>query len=242
MHSNLTREDIIRMIVHDTPYCADLPSGPTLRQKLPEKIHFVYVNKPLPDKYKENILSFRQFNPQAEVILWVDDHGKDTRIEGVTVRHISTIPDFLNADLILIVQNPAEKADIIRVEVVYNFGGIYADTDSHCVRPLTELFKGGPFLGPYINLESSHPWMKYVVNGVFGFAPHDPWLNFVRWCMRHPNALDNPTVNERTGPVHISSCLWNRPDPGISLIDGTLVQYNTGNPDMWMYQSFDHTW
>jgi len=42
--------------------------------------------------------------------------------------------------------NPALRADFLRLELLYLFGGIYADVDMTCERPLTPLLTLGSFI------------------------------------------------------------------------------------------------
>jgi mannosyltransferase OCH1-like enzyme len=63
-------------------------------------------------------------------------------------------------------KDPALKSDLIRLEVLYKFGGIYVDTDIELFRPLDSL----------LNLQAFAAWesKKYLCNAVMGSPKGHP--------------------------------------------------------------------
>ena len=51
--------------------------------------------------------------------------------------------DFVRPEAYERLRNPAERSDIIRLEVLYRFGGVYVDTDVECLRPIDPLLDEG---------------------------------------------------------------------------------------------------
>ena len=42
--------------------------------------------------------------------------------------------------------NLARKSDLLRLQVLYNHGGVYLDTDMECIKPIDELLNGYRFV------------------------------------------------------------------------------------------------
>lgn len=67
----------------------------------------------------------------------------------------------------------AGKADILRYEILWRYGGIYLDADSLCLRPLDDELLSRNFLAVYEN-ENVRPGL--VANGVIGCGPEHPFV------------------------------------------------------------------
>ena len=63
------------------------------------------------------------------------------------------------------------KADIMRWELLYKFGGIFVDADSICIEPIDDYFLSKPAFASYEN-ESVRKGL--VATGTMGFPPHHP--------------------------------------------------------------------
>ncbi len=97
-------------------------------------IHFIWVGpKPIPSSFVEQILpTWRSLNPLAEIKIWTEKEVLALAEEGV----------LLNKDVILnTTLNPGLRADFLRLELLYLFGGLYADVDMTCEKNLDLLFK-----------------------------------------------------------------------------------------------------
>lgn len=91
---------------------------------IPKIIHQIWLG----DQSKrptELMNSIKLMNPDWEYYLWTDDNLP----EDLTLRsRIDAIPDY---------EMPA-KADLLRYELLYKFGGVYIDADSEAIIPFTE--------------------------------------------------------------------------------------------------------
>ena len=105
---------------------------------VPKKLHWVWVNSTLPEKYVSNILEMAVANLGWEVYLWSDFESKllEERLANYSivynfknVSHLLESGQFVNGDIIAKEENLAGKSDYLRMEVVYLEGGIYQDTD-----------------------------------------------------------------------------------------------------------------
>ena len=84
---------------------------------IPKIIHQIHLgSSPLSDLEKKWQLSWKKNNPEYIYILW-DEQKIAQHIE---ITHAQAFYDC---------KNFSEKSDILRFEILYQFGGVYVDTD-----------------------------------------------------------------------------------------------------------------
>lgn len=92
-------------------------------------------------------------------------------------------------------------ADVVSYELVYRYGGIYANTDMECLRSLDKLLDG---VSAFAGLEQG----EFIGNALFGAVPHHPFFRELldelpeRYDVR-ARQLGQP-MNEVTGPYCIT--------------------------------------
>jgi mannosyltransferase OCH1-like enzyme len=77
--------------------------------------------------------------------------------------------DFVRKEAYERLRKPAERCDIILIEVLARFGGVYADTDFECLRPIDPLLEGTDFFAGYSKSGK-------VNSGLIGASPGHPIL------------------------------------------------------------------
>ena len=70
---------------------------------------------------------------------------------------------FINREIILGENTTVCRADIMRYEIVYKYGGVYSDIDSLSVKPLGQIFRHS-----FVSITSDKP-PYYIQNCIFGF-------------------------------------------------------------------------
>jgi mannosyltransferase OCH1-like enzyme len=90
--------------------------------KIPKIIHQIWLGSPVPECFKAFMKSWELHHPGWTYILWTDE-----KVKTLTL---------YNQDLFDAATNFGEKADILRYELLYFFGGVYADCDQECLRSL----------------------------------------------------------------------------------------------------------
>jgi len=94
-----------------------------------------------------------------------------------------------------LLRQPAERADILRLELLHRHGGVYIDADFESLKPIDELLDGVTcFLGL---LDSGR-----VSNAVIGCVPGHPLLAKAMAEVR-PRRTYGPVDREGTGPLLI---------------------------------------
>jgi len=96
----------------------------------------------------------------------------------------------------------AGKADILRYELLYNFGGFFIDADSECIRPLEDFLCDNITFGSYEH-ETGEEYMNglgLIANGYLGSVPNNPLIGLI---VEHISTLSNVNIRmpwEITGP------------------------------------------
>jgi hypothetical protein len=141
--------------------------------KIPKIIHQIWLGPKRPPRF---FLKFREtwerHHPDWEYRLWTDEDVEKF--------------DFSLKDLYHKSLNWGEKADILRCEVLLAFGGVYADIDFECLKPLDALVGRYDFFAgmepPHVIPESDH--VMLISDALIGAAPQHPilkeWQSLIR--------------------------------------------------------------
>lgn len=159
--------------------------------KIAKKIHQIWVGSdPVPPRHEEWIEGWKEQHPEWEHRLWGE--------EGL----LNVLPDealrFYHA-----AESYAGKADVARIWLVHELGGVYVDTDFQCLKPIDELLHGCRAFVAFSRYEAK------VINALFGATAEHP---FIRALIRElPSAFD-PEVASKAGPILFSQVAKNRSD------------------------------
>lgn len=164
------------------------PSG--VRQ-IPHVTHMVWLGKKFPDAYLPYRASWQYYNPEWTYVIWVDNPVNYSLGRVIdTVEHLAedlSSGKYMGESLVVDIKNMkfqqqkalesatcfAEKSDIIRLEVIYNFGGLYVDTDFECTRSFDILHDCYTF---YAGIQPLDTNLFVVTNGIFGASRYHPIL------------------------------------------------------------------
>lgn len=101
---------------------------------IPQVIHYCWFGKnELPDEAKKCISSWKKYLPEYEIHEWNEDNFD-----------VSICP---------YVQEAYDKkkyafvSDYVRFYVLYNYGGVYFDTDVEIIKPFKHIIEDGAFMG-----------------------------------------------------------------------------------------------
>jgi len=146
---------------------------------MPKLLHFIWIGSNLPEKYIANINTYITNNPGYEIWIWHDDNTnaeKITNLQKCKMQNINQVK-FVNASGIEKMKNWAGKADIIRYEIIYNYGGMYTDVDSRSVKPFDDNFNNS-----FVCIDASNNYYN-ITNAQFSFNQKNPYLEFVIACL-----------------------------------------------------------
>lgn len=190
----------------------------------------------VPEKYIDHILGFVKNNPDYEIIFWTD-HKTDFVVEklvGVTIRDIDYNQYPITKKIVDMQLNVGAKADIVRIEILYQEGGTYVDCDGVSVQPLGDLFTHS------FVVHNAQPWHT-VLNGLFGFPKGSKFLLFMMEVANRfiPDNLDM-LVLDRSGPGFISAIVLQYNDSNFNMLESFYVMFKSEKSIL--YQTGDSTW
>jgi inositol phosphorylceramide mannosyltransferase catalytic subunit len=89
-------------------------------------------------------------------------------------------------------------SDILRYEIVYEYGGIYVDVDFEPLKSLEAILHG-------VQAFVAHESEPFICNGIFGAVPgHELTERLVVGLEESMVTFQNGTVNQQTGPYHMT--------------------------------------
>ncbi len=162
--------------------------------RIPLKIHQIWIGpKPLPAKFKWLMETWQKFHPDWEYKLWTNEDLKDF--------------PFINRAAFDGATNWGMKADILRYEILYYYGGLYVDLDFECIKPFDSLNYSYDL---YTGLLSPHE----IANGLIAAAPGSASLLKAIGAIKQyfqtaqmPKNGDNMGVINATGPVFFTNVI-----------------------------------
>jgi mannosyltransferase OCH1-like enzyme/GT2 family glycosyltransferase len=124
---------------------------------IPKIIHQLWIGpKPRPSKF---MATWKEKHPDYEYIMWNEE---ELSKRGLRLECVSKINE---------IEEINGKADIIRWEILYHYGGLFIDADSICIEPFNYLLdQNKPFCG-YEN-ETARPGL--VATGTMAFPKNHP--------------------------------------------------------------------
>ncbi len=101
---------------------------------IPKVIHYCWFGRnPLPSLAKKCIASWMKFLPDYEIKEWNEDNF-DVNMIPYTKEAYSA-------------KKYAFVSDYARFWILYNYGGLYFDTDVEIIKPIYDIIARGPFMG-----------------------------------------------------------------------------------------------
>ena len=98
---------------------------------IPRVFHQIWLGPdPLPDEYAGYQQSWLRLHPGWELRFWTEENLPEPLLRPEAAQRLRV---------------PAERANILRVEVLLRFGGVYVDTDFECLRSIEPLVDRAEF-------------------------------------------------------------------------------------------------
>ena len=183
--------------------------GPSTNElRIPLIIHQIWVGPhPFPAPLKKFQETWQALHPEWVYILWTDENVKTL--------------DLINRQLYESTNDYREKADILRLELLYQFGGIYADLDFKCLKPFDSFHYLYDF---YVGIAVNNV-NEILANGLVASAPGHPILYDLIHSMEDNHGIKD--WREKTGVFYFSrQCLKSlKTAPGINIALPTSYFY-----------------
>ena len=124
---------------------------------IPKIIHYCWLGgNPKPDSVKKCIESWSEKFPDYEICCWDE-----------SIFDINSVPYVREA---MEAKKWAYAADYIRLEALYNYGGIYLDTDVEAIQKIDDWLQYDFIAG--IEMRDASEFQLYVSPAVLGSKPH----------------------------------------------------------------------
>lgn len=154
---------------------------------IPKVRHAVWAaHDPMPYTFKANLATWQEHMPDWDLLVWGEEQ-------------LAEMP-MVNRDLYDAAKTEAPddwirwRADIARLEIVYQFGGVYADTDCEAVASLDPLLEIPCWFAESPNAPG------LATNAVFGAEAGHPFLRFLLNAIPTRNqAWEGARINRRVG-------------------------------------------
>lgn len=175
---------------------------------VPQVIHRVWLRDPMPAQVAEAGDTIRRLHPGWEVLDWTDPDA---------------LPPLRNQDMFDAAahwcpRDPVRfESDLLRLELLWRYGGIYLDTDVQVGRHLSELVDGRRCVvarSPQ-HIGGHHP----ITNCVMASVPAHPWIG--RLIHTLPQAAiehRGRPLAQQIGPWHLTRMYEGEPWPSVTVL------------------------
>ena len=165
--------------------------------RIPKIIHQIWLGSPVPKEFNAIIKTWKEKHPEWEYKLWTDSDVKQIQLINQKAYDAAT--------------NYGMKSDILRLEILHQFGGVYVDIDQECILPHDIFHHITNF---YIGLLSLDlPFKISIANGVMGSKKkHQIICNALQKIHKNTHRIINAnedleTIMNLTGPYLMSGIL-----------------------------------
>lgn len=153
---------------------------------IPKVIHQIWLGDQT-KRPSDMMETWKEKNPTWEYRLWTEEN----------------LPPLRNKEQFDAINELAGKADILRYELLYNYGGFFIDADSICVNPLDDFFTENDSFCCWEN-EKVRPGL--MCNGYLAACRTNQLMDYLIWHIRtlppqKLKELPNLTAWKVVGPV-----------------------------------------
>lgn len=197
---------------------------------IPKILHRIWLgSKPIPQEFQDYWKTWLKLHPDWECHTWRDADVQALKHSLQRVYHEC--------------RNPAEQSDIMRFELIRQFGGVYVDTDFAAYKNIEPTLREATFVSCY---EPS----KLVGSAFFGATPNHPILE--RIVQRLQKLKIDPTLNQvwTAGPGMFTEEIKKSPESEYRLLPTwTYYPFDYGDtgtaekyPNAYAGHYWSHTW
>lgn len=164
---------------------------PQKELRIPKYIHQIWLGSPLPEAFKQYIMSWMNYHMENgwHYKLWTDEDMKTMKLYN---QHYYDESDSYGV-----------KSDLLKWELVYNFGGVYVDMDFECLKPLDILHYTYDF---YTGIQPLDTQFVQLGAALFGAVPGHPILKHCIETIKDDWHLKGAPT--KSGPVHFTKSFY----------------------------------
>jgi mannosyltransferase OCH1-like enzyme len=187
---------------------------------IPHLLHQTWKNRTPPEPLALWSATWKQRNPELAYRLW-DDHACRELVRADFPHYLALYDGMPFA---------VQRADFFRYLVVYRFGGLYADMDMECLRPVKTFLESE---GALFTIEAQvtkrrqhelgyrNPYQ--IANCIFAAIPGHPFLRLVieqaAALVRSGPARDQAAVLDSTGPHMLTRVFYHHAPADVQVLE-----------------------
>ena len=148
------------------------------KERIPKRIHFIWLGpKDFPRESIPNVRSWIGKHPDWEVFFWTD-RNRPLPHPAMEKKFVKDFTFCFLEKCYARSDNYAEKADLLRYEILLQQGGVYVDHDVKCLRPF-DLFNNtfSLYCGLDLPFPTPLPSSVFATNSLIGSVPAHPILS-----------------------------------------------------------------
>jgi len=137
-------------------------------------------------------------NPDFEYIRWTEAEFANREIVFEAQERIDLINEYCG------------KTDIMRLEILYRYGGIFIDADSICIEPIGDLFERFSDKSGFATYENENSRKGLVANGNLAIIPKHPLIrDMLDWILSEASIIPIKSLRSwaSVGPVLLTNTL-----------------------------------
>lgn len=180
---------------------------------IPKVIHRIWLEDPMPPAFRRFGEQWQTLHPEWHVIDWTDPADLPTlHNQGLYDEAESIYPDDWKRF----------QADLVRLELLHRYGGVYVDTDVEPLKPIDPLAGLACFAGrsPQ-HIGGHHP----ITNAVIGSQPNNAWIAMcVLTIPQAVNRYRHRPLAQSVGPWHLTRVYEDGDWPTVTILDDLYTQ------------------
>tara|TARA_Y100001978_G_scaffold77296_1_gene69356 strand:+ start:258 stop:1118 length:861 start_codon:yes stop_codon:yes gene_type:complete len=156
-------------------------------KKIPKKIHQIWIGpKKIPKKYLDWAITWKNNNPDWDYKLWTNEDINDLNMINRSIYDSS--------------DNLGFKSDLVRYEILYQYGGIYIDTDFECLKKIPDKLRDFDFVSCI-----GFNYTPEILNGFLMATRQSKIIKELITNLKSPMDKKDPmTVIKLSGPLKLS--------------------------------------
>lgn len=187
---------------------------------IPRVIHRIWLDDPMPETLAGFGEEWTRLHPDWDVIDWTDsDRLPPLHNQDLYDRARDIYPDDWKRF----------RADLVRLELLHLYGGVYVDTDVEPIRSLDPLTELRCFAGrsPQ-HIRGRHP----ITNAVIGAQPNTAWIaTLILTAAEAVDRYGHRPLAQSVGPWHLTRVYEGGDWPTVTILD-----------DLYTAGWFTHHW
>lgn len=208
-----------------------------------KNIHLVFLRKDetIPPLFKECERKIRDMHPSWDITLWDEETGTQFLKDN--------LPEYMDAYAAF--THNVQRADFLRLALVYGLGGFYMDMDMYPLKALDSLLSNSLVLAEEmtVNEETQKALnLRYrmrIANYMFGGEARHPFLRALMDAMAERSSLkvsSQQEILDVTGPGLLTDTYWDNTGtyPDITLLrnEGWYVELPDGRKETCLFGEY----